>query len=316
MISVLMTIFNEPIEWVSISILSIMKQSYTDFELIVIVDNPEYSYMAELQKLIMHLNKPNLRIIYNHTNLGLVNSLNKAFSLSRGAYIARMDSDDVADSSHLEHQISFLQDNSLDFVSSSVNLINEDGIKIESSNLSRNLFPKDINKLEKIGNFFWHPTWLMKSVVMQKLNGYRNIPSVEDYDFVVRAILLGFRLGQNHSASVNKRISEKSISSLDNYRQTMYTEAIRSGYRTGIQLEIPTDLPAISALEQKKFLHFRASIEHKPSLESRIKLILLLPWSKNARILFHTKIIYKLGPSLLLRTSISSNLIFSFLVHT
>ena len=39
-ISVVMSVYNEPIEWMKLSIESILNQSYRDYELIIVNDNP------------------------------------------------------------------------------------------------------------------------------------------------------------------------------------------------------------------------------------------------------------------------------------
>lgn len=71
---------------------SVIHQTYRDFELIVIDDGST----DETANIVRAFNDSRIRFIQNSTNLGLIATLNKAFELSRGKYIARLDADDIA----------------------------------------------------------------------------------------------------------------------------------------------------------------------------------------------------------------------------
>ena len=73
---------------------SIINQSYQEFEYIVFDD----ASIDSTKKIIQNFSNKDSRInpIYNDVNKGLTVNLNKAISLARGEYIARMDADDIA----------------------------------------------------------------------------------------------------------------------------------------------------------------------------------------------------------------------------
>ncbi len=91
-ISVLMATYNTPNEWLTEAIESILSQTLTDFEFII-VDDCSSNDIGEVQAKFQ-----DTRIIWlrNEHNLGLTKSLNKALKMARGEYIARMDADDIA----------------------------------------------------------------------------------------------------------------------------------------------------------------------------------------------------------------------------
>jgi glycosyltransferase involved in cell wall biosynthesis len=78
-----MSIFKEPKEWLIQAIDSILNQTFTDFEFIIICDNPEYK---EGISIIENYSKKDERVklIFNQTNLGLTKSLNIGLSLAQG----------------------------------------------------------------------------------------------------------------------------------------------------------------------------------------------------------------------------------------
>lgn len=86
------------------SVLSIIRQSFASWELILIDDASSDGSMATLK----NLKDPRIRIVFGKKNRGLAVRLNQAVGLARGAYFARMDQDDICHPERLEKQISFL----------------------------------------------------------------------------------------------------------------------------------------------------------------------------------------------------------------
>ena len=109
-ISVIMSVYKEPIEWMQQAIDSILGQTFKDFEFIIVNDNP--SRVENTQILTRYINLDNrVRIIVNELNLGLTKSLNKGIVEAKGEYIARMDADDISLPQRLEKQVKFLDNN-------------------------------------------------------------------------------------------------------------------------------------------------------------------------------------------------------------
>ncbi|RGN31224.1 glycosyltransferase [Bacteroides oleiciplenus] len=108
LISVVMSIYCEPIQWISQAIDSILNQSFSDLEFVIVNDNPSrlenYLLLDKYQKA-----DGRVHIIHNAMNLGLTCSLNIAIKATNGRYIARMDADDVSLPERLETQYLFLE---------------------------------------------------------------------------------------------------------------------------------------------------------------------------------------------------------------
>lgn len=107
-ISVLMCVYQEPVEWLRASVESVLHQTFRDFELIIVVDDPEgderhvllNDYAAHEPRIVLHRNE---------RNFGIALSLNIGMELARGKYIARMDADDISDKHRLERQYEFME---------------------------------------------------------------------------------------------------------------------------------------------------------------------------------------------------------------
>jgi cellulose synthase/poly-beta-1,6-N-acetylglucosamine synthase-like glycosyltransferase len=82
---------------------TILNQSFTDFELIVINNGSTDETGAYLDSI------PDPRVrVFHQADAGLAAALNRGISLARGRYIARQDHDDLADPSRIAKQVSFL----------------------------------------------------------------------------------------------------------------------------------------------------------------------------------------------------------------
>jgi glycosyltransferase involved in cell wall biosynthesis len=96
-ISVIMSVYNGG-EYLLEAVDSILKQTYTDFEFIIINDGG----------MGFQFTDPRIRIIKNDKNIGLTKSLNKALDIAEGDYIARMDADDVSHPTRFAEQVKYL----------------------------------------------------------------------------------------------------------------------------------------------------------------------------------------------------------------
>ncbi len=108
-ISVVMSVYKEPIEWLRQSIDSILQQTFTNFEFIIVCDNPFYDECIDVLKDYSEKDS-RIKIIVNEENIGLTKSLNKGLNIARGEYIARMDADDISMPLRFEKQVKFMDE--------------------------------------------------------------------------------------------------------------------------------------------------------------------------------------------------------------
>jgi glycosyltransferase involved in cell wall biosynthesis len=89
------------------SIKSILKQTFTDFELLI-GDDGSTDCSSEI---ISSFKDERITVIRNEKNLGISNTLNKLIAACNGEYIARQDSDDISLDKRLQKQVEFLDKN-------------------------------------------------------------------------------------------------------------------------------------------------------------------------------------------------------------
>lgn len=182
LVSVVMAVYNGGV-YLKEAIESILSQTYTKFEFIIINDGSS----DDTAKVIKSFSEKDQRVIIvnNENNFGLTKSLNKGIKLVRGEFVARMDADDVSLSNRLEEQVNFLKKNT-DYVcvGSNVDLINAKGKKTGTVKLPEMAF---IPNYLKKRNCFVHGTLMFRSSALSKVGGYdENYQLAQDYELLLR----------------------------------------------------------------------------------------------------------------------------------
>lgn len=122
-ITVLMPVYNGE-KYIGSAIESILSQTFTDFELLILDD----ASTDQSVKIIQSFKNERIRLIENKKHLGLAKIRQKGVLKSKGKYIAFLDCDDISLPQRLSVQIQFLEKNrDISMVGSWVKVINEKG---------------------------------------------------------------------------------------------------------------------------------------------------------------------------------------------
>ena len=103
-LSVVMSVYNGA-RYLRESVESILSQTYSDFELIIVDDGSTDTTPSILRTY----SDPRITHLRNTTNRGLATSLNRGLRAARGALVARQDADDISVPHRLEAQVAFAQ---------------------------------------------------------------------------------------------------------------------------------------------------------------------------------------------------------------
>ena len=94
LVSVVMGVYNRP-EFLQEAIVSILTQTYSNFEFIITNDGSTDAITNEILRYYER-NDLRIKVIWLEKHLGLPATMNLAYSMVRGKYIAKMDSDDIS----------------------------------------------------------------------------------------------------------------------------------------------------------------------------------------------------------------------------
>ena len=183
-VSVIMPVFNGE-KYLNEAVDSILDQRFKDFEFIIINDGS----VDNTSKILDSYSDGRIRLVQRE-NRGFAYSLNEAIQLAEGKYIARMDADDVALENRLQLQYEFMESYpGVDILGGQADIIDEDGRLI--GEMRKPISWPNISKYIKYACPLCHPTYFVREHVYDIIKGYRNIPPVDDYDFLFRALEKG-----------------------------------------------------------------------------------------------------------------------------
>jgi glycosyltransferase involved in cell wall biosynthesis len=160
-----MPVYNEQ-NYLRASIESILNQTFTDFEFIII-DDGSIDDSAE----IIESYKDTRITFYKSENKGMVYQFNFCIKKASALLIARMDADDIAEINRFEEQIKFLETHpEIDVVGSNVIFINENG-----KMLCKKKYPENNHEIEfmmPMESAVCHPAVMIRKKVFDQLGLY------------------------------------------------------------------------------------------------------------------------------------------------
>lgn len=111
-------------EFVMHTINSVLNQTYTNWEMLIVDD----CSTDKTVEIIRQLGDSRIKVIVQDSNKGAAMARNRAIEEADGEYFAFLDSDDSWREDKLEMQIHFMQENNYNFTSTHYEHVNEEGI--------------------------------------------------------------------------------------------------------------------------------------------------------------------------------------------
>lgn len=184
LISIILSTYNGS-KYISESINSVLTQSYSNFEFIIINDCSS----DNVEQIILNFQKKDKKIIYikNKENIKLTSSLNKWLEISKWKYIARIDDDDIWLKNKLEKQVNFMEKNNNFWLCwTSTVIINSKWKEIKKVKMRIN--DNDIKDNILKSNQFTHSSIIIRKSILDKVWWYYNTNYnwAEDYELWLR----------------------------------------------------------------------------------------------------------------------------------
>lgn len=195
------------------AILSIEKQTFSDYELIIIDDNSKYDY----RKMLKKFSNININYIKNNIDLFAHNSRKIGYEKAKGKYIIFMDDDDFyIDNDFFERAINILEnDLSIStYIGSTQNFINEKLDKIIDLKCEGKI--SNEKYLNNFGRKFLKPSSTLTAILRKRTlekNDFHNCKMINDTCIFLYAIMSGEIYVDNvpvaayriHNTNISKR---------------------------------------------------------------------------------------------------------------
>jgi teichuronic acid biosynthesis glycosyltransferase TuaG len=224
LISIIMPAYHSE-KTISRSIKSVIRQTYVDWQLIVIEDGSADS----TENIVTSFGDPRIQYYRNQTNIGVSETRNRALDMAKGEWIAFLDSDDLWVENKLEIQMDCAIKNQVEFVYAAAYFINEHGDEYKGIT--------DVPLSVSFSELLKHNLIICSSVMVKKslMEGLRFVSDELSEDYAMWLMLLQkvpFASGINepllyYRISSSSRSGNKLTSLLRGYRVYRYFKISR-----------------------------------------------------------------------------------------
>ncbi|MGQ3480968.1 glycosyltransferase [Paenibacillus sp. TY11] len=199
-VSVIIPLYNHE-KYIEEAIRSVLNQTYTNIELIVIDDGSSDRSLS----IARSINDPRLQVISQENN-GAHNTINRGLDMATGDYLTILNSDDIYEKNRLNKCVDYLNSQAnIHLVCSYIKIIDDAGKKLGIKQGWRNMEPWPVANKEKS---FANSNNFVKNLLMsnfisttsnmvftkklyQDIGGMRNLRFAHDWDFALRAAEYG-----------------------------------------------------------------------------------------------------------------------------
>lgn len=268
---------------------SILEQTYSNFELLIIDD---YSTDGTVAKIKL-LNDNRIHLTQKPRNLGYTDSLNFGLKIAKGKYIARMDGDDISLPTRFEKQIAFLE-------------ANEDvvvcGTAFEILHNNFYITVPESNDEIKVGMLheckIGHPTVMMRTSFLKRhhLSYNTKMEPAEDYDLWIRMIHLGkfhnlqesllkYRKHQNQVSNQNSQLQIETALQIKCNMLFNLNDAIK-GNEISAYFNLIRNHKTAAFSDFEQFVIFKKELLQHNSKKKYFNHLLFLSFLKNIEVTF------------------------------
>lgn len=227
------------------AILSVINQTYSNIQLIVVDDFSDDNTVAIIKSIAhKHPSIQTLFLAYNHGNC---KAFNLALQLAKGKYIIDFATDDLMLPQRIEEQVAFfeMQDEKVGVIFSNAEFIDESGNVLGVHADPNTYVPQGDVFREVLRHYFiCPPTIMVKKQVFDALSGYDEALAYEDFDFWVRASRR-FHFWYQHDVLTKRRIVKKSLANSFAWSAKMTNSTLMVCEKAFLLCKTKTELEAL-----------------------------------------------------------------------
>jgi glycosyltransferase involved in cell wall biosynthesis len=219
LVSVIMPIYNCK-QYLEESIISILSQSFSNFEFIIIDDGSTDSSSEIINSFQDH----RIRVFKFQKNIGIVDALNFGIEHSRGKYIMRMDGDDISHKDRMEAQVEYLEKHP------EIDILGTWFMYLDNGEICKT----PVTEYECLANMILgtvvgHPTMMLrkKSIDQHRIRYRKEYQFAEDYYFLYESIISNLKIQNIPHVLFYYRRHNGQISNTNSFQQIKLTKKIQ-----------------------------------------------------------------------------------------
>lgn len=211
------------------AVASIRNQTFEDWELVLVDDGSDDGTPVLCREAAA--DDPRIRVL-SPGRVGIVEALRLGCTEARGAFLARMDADDVARPERLARQRELMNsDPAMALCGTQVRMVGDNigvGRRRYAAWINALVTPEDMAREMFVECPVPHPTFFMRRDVYDAIGGYEGWHWPEDYDLVLRFHQAGYRIGKAPEVLLDWREGSRRLSMNDpRYAERAFREIKR-----------------------------------------------------------------------------------------
>ncbi len=201
LISVVIPAYNHA-QYIYEALLSVVSQTYKNFETIIINDGSSDNTAGEIRRFIKDHPRFTINFI-NQQNMGTQRTISNALCKAKGTFIALLNSDDIYEPERLAEMIAAMRKNNSCFAFSNITFMQEEQELKEADSATNDYIKKIQAKLEGLknqGNIIYalldfnvavsSGNFIFARWIYDQLQGFSTLKLVHDWDFILEATFL------------------------------------------------------------------------------------------------------------------------------
>lgn len=171
---------------------SVLAQTCTDFEQIVVDDNPADSEERKLTEEVMkQVTDPRVRYVQNVKNLGGAAARNVGIFMAQGEYIAFLDDDDMYLPDRLEVQYKKMVENGWDVSvmdGATYNFVTGEKVAERHQKLHNGMTKNELIRSHLLYHISGTNTFMFRASFLKAIGGFMDVPSCQEYMLMQKAL--------------------------------------------------------------------------------------------------------------------------------
>lgn len=268
LISVIMGNYNTNPDLLREAIDSVLAQTYTNFEFIIVDD----CSTDDSPQVLREYTDPRIKVLYNDQNHGLAYCLNRGLEMCRGEYVARMDTDDLCFPERFEKQVAFMEAHPDVILSGTYVQLHTDNS--DTPDVVWRMDPIEDSEVHRIRLLFSnyplivHPTWMLNRKLLEEhhLRYKEKYRYSQDYAMIVSCSTCG-RCAIVPEVLLTRRRHADMVTKMHTEAQNDFAIQIIQEQLDALHLILPEDV---------KSLHFRFMAMRKPMSFKMLKWLFVI----------------------------------------